>query len=77
VAIGASPSTVGGGTNRTTAVPDCASATNVGMPSSIDGATTAGMATPFMTLGIAPRDGDLLPARFGGDSSADTSKPSV
>jgi len=63
-AIGASPSTVG--TDDTTAVPDCASATNVGMPTSIDGATTAGMATPFMTLGI-----DLLPARFGGDSTAD------
>ena len=63
-AIGASPSTVG--TDGTTAVPDCASATNVSMPTSIDGATTAGMATPFMTLGI-----DLLPARFGGDSSAD------
>ena len=77
-AIGASPSTVGGGTDGAPAVPDCASATSgaLGMPTSIDGATTAGMsaqftATPFMTLGIAPGDGDLLPARFGGDSSAD------
>ena len=67
-AIGASPSTAGGGTDGTPAVPDCASATSC--------ATTAGisaqfMATPFMTLGIAPGDGDLLHARFGGDSSAD------
>jgi len=66
--------TTGDGTPTVFAcVPETSGA--LGMPTIIDGApiadhgphgTSASLtATPFMTLGIAPGDGDRLPARFG------------
>ena len=66
--------TTGDGTPTVFAcVPETSGA--LGMPTIIDGATIADhgphgtsaslIATPFMTLGIAPGDGDRLPAPFG------------
>jgi len=36
-------------------------------PPSGDGAAAAGHATTYVTMGVAPGDGDLMPPRFSGD----------
>jgi len=40
-------------------------------PPSGDGAAAAGHATTYVTMGVAPGDGDLMPPRFSGDRKTD------